>query len=180
LDNIGLTAFDLVAIAIILISSIMAFARGLMREVFSIVAFIGAAAAAYYGYGHVAPMLSGFINSPTIAAGAAIVILFVVVFIVISILTAVVAKTLHKSGEIGAIDRGAGLVFGALRGVLALALIVLLLNKIMVPERRPDWLVQAKTYPVLNDVATGIESIFPEARDYIRERRNSESGAAPT
>jgi membrane protein required for colicin V production len=178
MGDLHLNAFDLAAIAIILISSIMAFARGLLREVFSIVAFIGAAAAAYYGYAFVAPMLSA-IGPPTIAKLAAAILLFIVAFVIITVLTSTLAKAAHKSGEIGALDRGAGLLFGAARGVLVLALFVLLMRHITgAPQApMPNWLADARTYPVLESAAEGIESFVPQARDYIKEKRAAESGS---
>ena len=43
--DLGLTWFDFAALAVLGLSGVMAFARGLIREVFSIIAFIGAAIA---------------------------------------------------------------------------------------------------------------------------------------
>ena len=182
MGDLHLTAFDLAAIAIILISSIMAFARGLLREIFSIVAFIGAAAAAYYGYSYLAPYLAGFVGPPVIAALAAALLLFIVSFVIISVLTSSIAKAAHRSGEIGALDRGAGLLFGAVRGVLVLSLFVLLMRHITgAPQApMPNWLSEARTYPVLEQVALGVESFVPQARDYIRDRKATESGAKPS
>ncbi len=44
----------------------------------------------------------------------------------------------------------------------------------------PDWLIKARTYPVLDSAARGIEVFVPKARDYINERRKTESAAPPT
>jgi membrane protein required for colicin V production len=175
-----LTWFDLIVVIIILISSIMAFARGLLREVFSIVAFIGAAIAALYLRGALTPLLSNFIHQALFAEMAAAVILFLGVFVVVTVATSSLAKAIHRSGEIGALDRGAGLIFGAARGVLALALFVVLWHHITGPSApMPDWLAKARTYPVLNVAANGLEAFVPKAQDYINERRRAES-ATPT
>jgi membrane protein required for colicin V production len=181
MENVNLTALDLVTIALVLISSIMAFARGFIREVFSIIALLGAGLAAYYGHGYVAPLLNGFFNSPTVAVIAAVLLLAIVTFVLITLLTSLLAQAVHKSGEIGAIDRGAGLVFGAIRGLLVMVLLVFVLNKIMPPDRRPDWLTDARSYPVLSQASDALESFIPKAKDYIIERRNGESSeTAPT
>lgn len=175
-----LTWFDLVVVAIVLISSIMAFARGLLREVFSIVAFIAAAAAALYLRPLLTPLLSGFIQQALFAELAAAGILFLGVFVIVTVATSTLAKAIHRSGEIGALDRGAGLVFGAARGILALALFVVLWHHITGPSApMPDWLAKARTYPALNVAANGLEALIPKAQDYINEKRKAES-AAPT
>lgn len=175
-----LTWFDLIVVVVILISSIMAFARGLLREVFSIVAFIGAAAAALYLRPLLTPLLSTFIHQTLFAEIAAAGILFIGVFVVVTVGTSTLAKAIHSSGEIGALDRGAGLVFGAARGILALALFVVLWHHITGPTApMPDWLRNARTYPVLNVAANGLEAFVPKAQNYINERRRAES-ASPT
>jgi len=112
---------------------------------------------------------------------AAAGLIFIVVFIVITLLTSTVAKAAHKSGEIGALDRGAGLLFGAARGVLVLALFVLLMRHITgAPQApMPDWLSGARTYPVLAKAADALDVFVPEARDYIKAKAHSESLPKP-
>jgi membrane protein required for colicin V production len=44
----SITAFDGIALAVVVISGIMGFARGFLRELATLGAFIGALAAAYY------------------------------------------------------------------------------------------------------------------------------------
>ncbi len=100
----SLTGWDLFAVAIILISSIMAFARGLMREVFSIVAFIAAAAAALYARPLLSPLLKNFVQPALMAELLAALVLFLVVFVIVTVATSSLAKFAHKSGEIGALD----------------------------------------------------------------------------
>mgnify|MGYP000091251164 CR=1 FL=1 len=116
----------------------------------------------------------------TIAELAAAGILFLGVFVIVTVATSTLAKAIHRSGEIGALDRGAGLAFGAARGILALALFVVLWHHITGPSApMPDWLAKARTYPALNVVANGLETLIPKAQDYINEKRKAES-AAPT
>ncbi|MGE3302143.1 MAG: CvpA family protein [Hyphomonadaceae bacterium] len=170
------TAFDFLAIAIILISSIMAFARGLLREVFSIVAFVGAAVAAIYLRPVLSPMLRDLVRPAILAELAAAGILFLVVFVAITLLTSTVAKAAHRSGEIGAIDRGAGLVFGAARGILVLALAILLMRQVTNENTpMPKMVAEARTYPVLSSVAEGLEAFVPKAKEAISKRNGAES-----
>jgi membrane protein required for colicin V production len=183
MEGLGLTAFDAVAIAVVLISAVMAFARGLIREVFSIVAFFAAIFAAIWGYRYVAPYLEGVVGTPLFATLIAGFLIFLVVFVAITILTSMLAKAAHSSGEIGTLDRGAGLLFGAARGILIVSLFVLLVRAVTGPAETtpqattPTWMVQAKLYPFFDRTASVLEGLGPRARTYIRERR---AGADPT
>jgi membrane protein required for colicin V production len=182
MEGLGLTAFDAVALAVVLISAVMAFARGLIREVFSIVAFFAAILAAIWGYRYVAPMLEGAVGNPLFATLFAGFLIFLVVFVAITVITSIVAKAAHSSGEIGALDRGAGLLFGAARGILIVSLFVLLVRAVTgppetaPPSATPSWMQEAKLYPFFSSTASVLESLGPQARTYIRERRN---GATP-
>jgi len=181
MEGLGLTAFDAVALAVVLISAVMAFARGLIREVFSIVAFFAAIFAAIWGYPHVAPLLEGVVGSPFFATLFSGFLIFLLVFVAITILTTMLAKAAHSSDEIGALDRGAGLLFGAARGILIVSLFVLLARAVTGPPETtpqatlPSWMTTAKLYPFFDRTATVLEGFGPRARTYIRERRNDET-----
>jgi membrane protein required for colicin V production len=180
MEAIGLNWFDALALGIILISGIMAFARGLLREVFSIVAFIVGALAALYLRQYVTPLLSGFFQPPIVAEAAAAVLLFLVVFIAVTIVTSMLAKAVHQSTEIGALDRFAGLAFGVFRGVLILALAVLLMRHITgAPQApMPRFMTEARLYPILNQASAMVEAVIPQARTYIRDKTSTDSPAA--
>jgi membrane protein required for colicin V production len=181
--DLGLTWFDFAALVVLGLSGVMAFARGLIREVFSIIAFIGAAIAAVFFAG----MLRPFVESITplsgpLASVAAGLLIFLVVFIVITVITSTVAKQAHQSTEIGSFDRAAGLAFGILRGVLVVALFVLLMRQ-TAPEEpttpadpMQDAIRGARTYPIYDGVAKGLEAILPRARDRTRDIINGQKG----
>ena len=116
--DFGFTWFDFAALVVLGLSGVMAFARGLIREVFSIIAFIGGAIAAVFFASMLRPMVESFTPlSGPLASVAAGLLIFLVVFIVITVITSTVAKTAHQSTEIGSFDRAAGLAFCILRGV---------------------------------------------------------------
>lgn len=184
MEGLGLTAFDAVALAVVLISAVMAFARGLIREVFSIVAFFAAIFAAIWGYRFVAPMLEGAVGNPLFATLFAGFLIFLVVFVAITVVTSMVAKAAHNSGEIGTLDRGAGLLFGAARGILIVSLFVLLVRAVTGPAEvapqaiTPSWMTEAKFYPFFDRTASVLEGLGPRARTYMRERE-AETSAEP-
>lgn len=186
MDGFGITWFDLVALAIVAFSGIMAFARGLIREIFSIIAFIGASIAAVYLAERARGLVEQFTSlEGSLAMVAAGLLIFLVVFFVIMFITSVVAKTAHQSTEIGSFDRAAGLAFGVLRGVLVVSLFVLLMRQttdspaISPQAAMPAAIANARTYPIYEGVAVALERLLPQARerasDIIERRRQSES-----
>lgn len=197
--DFGLNWFDFAALAVLGLSGVMAFARGLIREVFSIIAFIGGGFAGVFFASALAP----FVASVTpldgwLAALAAGVLIFLVVFIVITLVVSTVAKTAHQSTEIGSFDRAAGLAFGVLRGVLFVSLGVLVMQQATDSGAAPaasdparcraayDALQGdircARTYPIYGSVAAGLGAILPRARDRVRDiidQRDRESAPIP-
>ncbi|MGD9981228.1 MAG: CvpA family protein [Hyphomonadaceae bacterium] len=187
--DLGFTWFDFAALVVLGLSGVMAFARGLIREVFSIIAFIGAAIAAVFFAGLLRPLVESFTPlSGPLASVAAGLLIFLIVFIVITVITSTVAKTAHQSTEIGSFDRAAGLAFGILRGVLVVSLFVLLMRQTTVEDTTQpadpvqDAIRGARTYPIYSGVASALEAVLPQARDRARDiidRRESESAPIP-
>jgi membrane protein required for colicin V production len=187
--DLGFTWFDFAALVVLGLSGVMAFARGLIREVFSIIAFIGAAIAAVFFAGMLAPFVENFTPlSGPLASVAGGLLVFLIVFIVITVITSTVAKTAHQSTEIGSFDRAAGLAFGILRGVLVVSLFVLLMRQTSAEDSSvradpmQDAIRGARTYPIYDGVASALEAVLPQARQRARDiidRRQGESAPIP-
>lgn len=187
--DFGFTWFDFLALVVVGLSAVMAFARGLIREVFSIIAFIGAVIAAVFFAGMAEPIVSDLTPLRGLLASlAAGLVIFLIVFIVITVITSTLAKTAHQSTEISSFDRATGLAFGIIRGVVVVALFVMFARQTQFadPAAQADPLQQdiqeARTYPIYEGVASLLESVLPQAgqrtRDII-ERQRGESAAIP-
>lgn len=185
--DLGFTWFDFAALVVLGLSGVMAFARGLIREMFSIIAFIGGAIGGLYLAEPLGPTVASFTPlSGWLAAVAAGLAVFLIVFIVITVIVSTVAKTAHQSTEIGSFDRAAGLAFGVLRGILVVSLLVLLIRRTdetpATADPMQDAIRGARTYPIYNSVASALEVVLPQARDRARdiiERREGESAPIP-
>jgi len=198
--DLGFTWFDFAALVVLGLSGVMAFARGLIREVFSVIAFIGGGIAGVFFAGLVAPFVESITPlSGWLAAVAGGLLIFLVVFIIITVITSTVAKTAHQSTEIGSFDRAAGLAFGILRGVLVVSLGVLVMRQATaseVPARPPSDPAEcratydplqaaircARTYPIYGGVASALGAVLPQAGDRARDiitRPRGESAPIP-
>ena len=161
----ALTAFDAVAIVIVIVSTLMALARGFMRELATLGAFIAAIAAAYYA--------NAFLNAPLsnilpegVPSWTPMIILFVGTFLVIYVAVAWFGANLSKSIQgvdgIGIVDRLAGGAFGFARGGIVLVFFIYLLNLAMDQDQIPDFVSQARTYPLIAAGANYLGEHAPE------------------
>ena len=119
-----LTIIDGVAAAIVLISGILAYSRGLVRETLSIVGWGGAAIIAFIfapqgkDLVYEIPFVNSLVgDSCEIALIISFTLIFIVALVVISLFTPLLAGMVSKSA-LGVIDRALGFIFGLARGVL--------------------------------------------------------------
>ena len=123
----GFTIVDLAVAGIILVSAVLAYARGLVRETLAIAGWIGAAVLAFTFAGAFEPLVKeipvvGDVvgESCQFAVIASFAAVFVLSLLVISIFTPLLSGWVRGS-PLGAIDQALGFLFGAVRGVLLVA-----------------------------------------------------------
>jgi len=166
-----LTLFDAAALAVVLISALMAVARGFMRELATLGAFVAAVAGTYFVHGALYQPLAESLpaNLPEWTATAIIV---VVVFLSVYVFTAWAGQHLSKSVNgpdgLGAIDRIAGFIFGIARAWLVLVFAVLLLKLVLKPEQIPSQIVDASVYPILDSAADYVISSAPKLAENVK------------
>jgi membrane protein required for colicin V production len=151
---------DLVVIGVVLISALLAAVRGFTREVLAIVAWVSAAAAAWFLHKLVLPYAEQYISNKTIALVAAIGGIFVLTLIIVSIITVKVSDLILDS-RIGALDRTLGFVFGAGRGLL-LCVIGWVFFAWLAQGKMPEWAANAKSRPMLESTGNSLVAILPE------------------
>jgi len=152
---------DLAVLGVIALSAIFAFARGLVREALSIVAWAGAGLTTLYGFNHVYGLVIRFVATPLLADLIAAAGLFVISLIVLTILTGYIARFVQSSA-LSPIDRTLGLIFGLVRGAFLVSLAYLLLDISLPQNDRPGWIRQAKSEPFLAQGAELLRNALPE------------------
>jgi membrane protein required for colicin V production len=155
-----MNVLDIIVIVVIALSALLAFARGFVKEAFSILSWIGAAAATVYGMPYVRPYADQLISSPMIANAAAAIGLFVVSLIVISILTSAIARRV-KGSSLSTLDRSLGFLFGAARGIVLACLGILVISWTIPEPDWPGWMRESKTRPYLASGADYLKSLVP-------------------
>ena len=84
---------DIAVVAIVVLSAVFAFARGFVREALSIVAWVGAAAATFYGFGPAFERIDPLVKNPLLSQLIAVFGLFVGSLIILTIVTSFIART---------------------------------------------------------------------------------------
>lgn len=158
MDSLGITAADIIVVVILLLSGLLAFARGFIREVLTIAGLIGAIAAAIYGYPYLAPYAEDLVNA-RIANFASGCVIFVVAMIFFAIISGAIGRTVNAA-QLNAVDRSLGFAFGLVRGAAIVSLIWIGLTFIWSTEELPPWIGEARSRPL---VEAGADLLTPVA-----------------
>ena len=173
----SLTLLDLIVIAVTLFSALLAMVRGFSREVLAVASWAAAAAAAFFLYKSVVPLVQPYIASETVATIAAAGIVFVIVLIIVSLITMKMADFIIDS-RVGALDRALGFIFGAARGVLLLVVAMLFFNW-LVAENQPEWVAESKSKPWLENLGAKLIAAMPEDPQGMIMKQINPDGATP-
>ena len=132
-----MTGFDFVLLAILAISVVLGLLRGLLKEVLSLVAYASAFLAAIWWGPTVSDWSAQWISQPFVSMALAYLGVFIAVLLSIGFVNMTLSALLSKTGLTPA-DHGLGAMFGLLRGVLFVLILVILAGYTPLPEE-PWW-----------------------------------------
>ncbi|MDA0780883.1 MAG: CvpA family protein [Rickettsiales bacterium] len=174
--------FDITIITIVFVSSLLAFFRGFIKALFSLITWLGSAAIAIYFAPFFEEYLKNFIANETVTKVASILIIFLVVFTILAIINSKILF-LIRSYRKSFFDKTLGLAFGFARGVLIVCLAFFCMKTVSemiefggvekggTKRYGPGFLVDAKTYNVLNYSTEIILATLPDGlQEYMVER----------
>ncbi|MBX3594482.1 CvpA family protein [Sphingomonas sp.] len=178
----GLTAIDILVLIAIGGAAVLGLMRGFVTEVLSLMAWLFVVVALKFLH---TPLAAALAEPVGTVQGAA-----VLAFALISGVTwfggRVVANAIGsrtRTGLLGPIDRVLGLGFGAVKGLILASLAFLLVALVVDtvgggPARRPDWMTQSRTYPLLNATSASIAEFVDRRRRGEPVFGNDSDGAA--
>ncbi len=155
-----MTWVDLVVLAVLAISALLAFTRGLVREVLGLAAWVGAVFIAVWALPLLRPQVQQWLgSSPWVDP-----VTFAAVFLVSLIVLIIVSRSISglvRASPLGGLDRTLGLVFGLARGA-ALIIVAYIAAGMVVPvDRWPEPVLQARTLPFAFQGASWIVERVP-------------------
>lgn len=184
---------DILVLLVLALSALIAFLRGFIREVLTIIGVLGGMVAAYYGGPHFLPLMEGWLGiDPNaedpqklfdiipytyVASFLAYGSIFVVVVVVLSIISHMIAEAV-KSVGLGAIDRTLGVVFGLVRGILLLGILYLPVYLTIEEETRDGWFDGSRSHIYIEMTAEVISGFLPEEAKQSIESQTREGSEA--
>jgi len=164
-----MNGLDLVIIIIVTASVIYSLFRGLVREVFSLLAIILGFIAAIRLYQVPAGILLRWIDNSVIAHLLSFVLTFVAVSILISLIGRLLRKFV-KFARFESADRFLGAVFGLLKGVFVVTVLILVLILFLPPAHRV--LTQSQLSPYFLTLGEISLSMIPgEIKESVRNKQ---------
>ena len=120
----GFTIIDGVVAVVIILSALLAYGRGIVREIMAIAGWIAAAILAFLFAPQVEPLVreipvvGDFLaDSCELSVIGAFALVFAVALIVVSLFTPLFSSLVQRSA-LGGVDQGLGFLFGVARGIL--------------------------------------------------------------
>lgn len=151
---------DIAVVVVLLVSTILAVARGFVRETLSILAWAAAAVATLYFGPLFAKFLATRITTPLLGPVLAFAGIFLVVLIPLSFVSFRLSERVRKS-PVGTLDRSLGVPFGLVRGLALIGIAYLAISLVIPVRAQPVWLTQARLLPVIQRSSDVILSLIP-------------------
>ena len=164
-SSVQMTQFDLLVFVLLAVSAAVGFARGAAREVAALVALVGAALVAIFTLTSSTSVAHRFIHTEWLAAGCALLVVFLLVYVVLRIAGARVARQVQETRFVGALDRSVGLAIGLVRGLIVLGALELMFVAATPEDIRPHWIVGAATWPLAQDMGKALKAVAPKGVD---------------
>ncbi len=149
---------DYFILAIIGISALLSLWRGFFKEALSLISWLAALWVAMLYFDELGRYLARWIDTPSVRGAVAFVMLFVGTVMVGGVVSFLVGKLVEKSG-LTATDRALGVVFGVARGVVIVAVLVMLAGLTSVPQ--DPWWHESLLLGHFQDMAMWLRSFLP-------------------
>jgi len=164
------TPFDLAILATILLSTLFAFIRGVVRELIALVSWV----VGFVGALAFAPTVGGWIPEipgyPAVRYLIAFAVILIAALVIGAIIAAPLARMIRAAG-LGFVDRFLGSIFGVARGLLVILGFVLVAGLTALP--RADWWQNSALAPPFVVGALALKPWLPERwaerLDYSRD-----------
>ena len=155
------TPLDFIVVGVLLLSAILAFIRGFTREMFGLLGWVGAAAAAWFLLPYTEPYARQIVDDVLAARVIASVAVFIVVLFAITFIGSPVSGRVRES-HFSSVDRLLGGMFGMVRGAVLTILGYLVLVSFYPKDSEIPWMRDAVSKPYLEQGLRIAEGFLPE------------------
>ena len=163
----GFTLIDGIVALVIVVSALLAYSRGFVREALSVAGWIGAAILASVFASQAEPLvkelpvIGGFIGeSCELAIIAAFAAVFALALVIMSIITPLFSSLVQRS-VLGGLDQGIGFLFGVLRGIVLVA-VAFFVYDVVLTSQNLDMIDNSRSAAVFGKLTGQVEERNPE------------------
>ena len=149
---------DILIIGIIALSAIISLVRGFVQEAFSLATWIAAFWVAWFFFRPLAALFDPWIEVPSIRLGVAYGLLLLAVLVLGGVLNRFMGMLVDSTGLNGT-DRLIGAFFGAARGAVVVAILVLLGG--LTPFPGDPWWQNSQLIPYFQEMALWLRQFLP-------------------
>jgi membrane protein required for colicin V production len=149
--------YDMVFLALLLISCFAGVVRGGVKELVNLIAFFLALFISVAGKG----VMARSFHLDTITSYIAAFVLYVAVYFFIRYVGHGLSDRIHQQQALGLFDRLLGFAIGFVRTLLVLGVFHLIFSAVTPIERQPHWFRDAKIYPLSVKCAKFIQALVP-------------------
>ncbi|BAZ93958.1 hypothetical protein TspCOW1_10770 [Thiohalobacter sp. COW1] len=153
-----LTWVDVVMLVVVAVSAGISLWRGFVREAMSLAVWVAAIWIALAFAPEFSGWLTRWVDTPSIRHALAFVALLVIVLLLGALVSYLVSQLVKKTGLSGT-DRMLGVVFGVVRGVVIVAVLVLLGGLTMLPQ--DPWWNDSVLMPHAETLALWLRQFLP-------------------
>mgnify|MGYP001550723598 CR=1 FL=1 len=153
-----MAALDIFILALIALSALISLVRGFVREAFSLAIWVLAFWVSWSFFRDLEVPLREWIGSPTARLGIAFALLMITTLIVGGLVNFIIIRIVEFTGMSGT-DRLIGMVFGLARGVLLVAVLVLLAGLTPLPEE--TWWGSSTLVGYFEELAVWLRDLLP-------------------
>ncbi|WP_235727477.1 CvpA family protein [Kangiella shandongensis] len=168
---------DWVILAIIGVSALISLLRGFVREALSLAGWIAAFFLAKFFYEPLSTLLVDHIETNSIRLGVSWAAIFIATLVVAGIINYLIGRMVDAAGMSG-MDRLLGMFFGALRGVLIVALLVLGLKQ-FTPVPKDKWWGESSLIPHMEIVAAWFYEKLGEVVPDLEDEQDPDKSEEP-
>lgn len=167
-----MTGFDIIVLLFVGIGAVAGFLRGFVQEIIALGAWVFSIFAIRYLHTPVAQFLEPHIGTGSGAAVLAFALLLLVPYAAIKIFAGWLGG-MSRASVLGPIDRVLGFGFGAIKGMLitvfGFSVLMLGYDTVWGIEGRPEWISQARAYPLVNAASEELVTMIAQRREALQD-----------
>ena len=160
-NNISINLLDIVLFVSIMVSLVIGYSRGFVKETLSIINWLIAAWLSFKYYSDLNTITINFIDSNIVSDAISFGIIFLLSIITLTFLSNFISKNI-KNSLLAPLDRLFGMVFGIIRAILLIVVVFIAGNQtIWVNNTMPKWMYESYSYPIVISITNNLKNILP-------------------